>query len=111
MLLAMVLLTVASLGLGFLISALARSQLQAVQASMLLLIGSVLFTGFLLPLSDMGQPAVGVSYLLPATYGIRALQAIMIRGEAISTLDLVGLLAIAAICLGLARYLMGRKKF
>jgi ABC-2 type transport system permease protein len=44
---AMVLLTGASLGLGFLISALARSELQAVQVSMLLLIASGFFAGFL----------------------------------------------------------------
>ncbi|MDP8949632.1 MAG: ABC transporter permease, partial [Actinomycetota bacterium] len=54
---AMVLLTVASLGLGFVISALAKSQLQAIQVAMLLLIGSGFFAGFLFPLSQMGQPA------------------------------------------------------
>jgi ABC-2 type transport system permease protein len=107
--LAMSLVTVASLGIGFLVSALVKSQLQAVQVSMLLLIGSVLFAGFLFPLSDMGQPARGVSYLLPASYGIRSLQDIMIRGEDISYFDLAGLFIIAAVCLVLTRYLMGRK--
>lgn len=107
---AMVLLTGASLGLGFLISALARSELQAVQVSMLLLIASGFFAGFLFPLGQMSGPAVGVSYFLPATYGIRALQDVMIRGEGVSTLDLAGLLLMASITLGLARYLMGRKK-
>lgn len=107
---AMVLLTGASLGLGFLISALARSELQAVQVSMLLLIASGFFAGFLFPLGQMSGPSVGVSYVLPATYGIRALQDVMIRGEGISTLDLVGLLVMVSVTLGLTRYLMGRKK-
>ncbi len=107
---AMVLLTSASLGLGFLISALARSELQAVQVSMLLLIASGFFAGFLFPLAQMQGPAVAISYLLPATYGIRALQDVMIRGEGVSTLDLIGLLFMALVTLGLARYLMGRKK-
>ncbi|CAA9422563.1 MAG: hypothetical protein AVDCRST_MAG55-2093 [uncultured Rubrobacteraceae bacterium] len=107
---AMVLLTSASLGLGFLISALARSELQAVQVSMLLLIASGFFAGFLFPLAQMQGPAVAISYLLPAAYGIRALQDVMIRGEGVSTLDLIGLLFMALVTLGLARYLMGRKK-
>ncbi len=108
--LAMALVTVASLGLGFLVSALARSQLQAVQVSMLMLIASVLFVGFLFPLSDMKGPALGISYFLPAAYGIRTLQNVMIRGGGIPPFDLVGLLVIAAVCLVLTRYLMGRKK-
>ncbi len=110
MALAMALLTSASLGLGFLVSALARSELQAVQVSMLLLIASGFFAGFLFPLAQMQGPAVAISYLLPAAYGIRALQDVMIRGEGVSTLDLVGLLLMALVTLGLARYLMGRKK-
>ncbi len=106
----MSLVTVASLGIGLLVSALVKSQLQAVQVSMLLLIASVLFAGFLFPLSDMDQPARGISYLLPAAYGIRSLQDIMIRGEGISYFDLAGLFIIAAVCLVLARYLMRRTK-
>ena len=110
MALAMSLVTVASLGLGLLVSALAKSQLQAVQVSMLLLIASVLFAGFLFPLSDLKGPAVVVAYFLPASYGIRALQDIMVRGGGISYFDLVGLLIIAAVSLILTRYLMGKKK-
>jgi hypothetical protein len=34
----------------------------------------------------------------------------MIRGEGISGLDLAGLLLMGSLTLGLARYLMGRKK-
>ncbi|CAA9456752.1 MAG: hypothetical protein AVDCRST_MAG14-1742 [uncultured Rubrobacteraceae bacterium] len=110
MALAMALVTGASLGIGFLVSALARSQLQAVQVSMLLLIASVLFAGFLFPLGDMKGPATGISYFLPAAYGIRSLQDIMLRGEGLSYFDLAGLLVIAAGCLALTRYLLGRKK-
>ncbi|CAN5597078.1 hypothetical protein BH24ACT18_BH24ACT18_05660 [soil metagenome] len=109
MALAMVLLTVASLGLGFSISTLAKSQLQAIQVAMLLFIASGFFAGFLFPLGEMRGPAVVISYFLPATYGIRALQDVMIRGQTVSGFDLVGLLVMAAVTLGLARYLMGRK--
>ncbi len=109
MVVAMLLLTVASLGFGFVVSALARSELQAVQVSMLLLIASGFFAGFLFPLAQMDQPAVGVSYLLPASYGIRALQDVMVRGQGISASDLVPLLLMATIFLAVAWYLIGRK--
>ncbi len=110
MALAMALVTVASLGLGFLVSALAKSQLQAVQVAMLLLIASVLFAGFLFPLGDMQGPARAIAYFLPAAYGIRTLQEVMIRGEGIPLFDVTGLLVIAAASLVLTRYLMGRNK-
>ena len=108
--LAMVLLTVASLGLGFMVSALAKSQLQAIQVAMLLFIASGFFAGFLFPLGQMGGVAIAISYLLPASYGIRGLQDVMIRGETISGFDLIGLLVISVVTLGVARFFMGRKK-
>jgi ABC-2 type transport system permease protein len=106
----MLLLTVASLGLGFAVSALARSQLQATQVAMLLLIGSGFFAGFLFPLSQMDQPALGISHFLPATYGISALQDVMIRGEAISVFDALWLVLISVVSLAATRYLMSRKR-
>lgn len=109
LILAMVLLTVASLGFGFFASSVAKSELQTIQVAMLLLIGSGFFAGFLFPLSEMGQPAIGISYFLPATYGIRALQDVMIRGESIATFDLIGLSVMAVLSLAAARFFMGRK--
>ena len=108
--LTMALLTAASLGLGFLVSAVARSQLQAVQVAMLLLIASAFFAGFLFPLGEMKGPGVAVSYFLPAAYGISALQDVMIRGRGISGFDLAGLLVVAVVTLGAARFFMGRKR-
>lgn len=107
---AMTLLATASLGVGFAISALATSRLQAIQFAMLLFIASAFFSGFLFPLSEMVQPATGLSRTLPATYGISALRDVMIRGEEISVFDIVWLVALSAISLGAARYLMGRKR-
>ena len=106
----MTLLTITSLGVGFLVSALVRTQLQAIQVAMLSFIASGFFAGFLFPLEELNQPAVSVSYFLPATYGIRALQDAMIRGTWLSFWDLLGFVAISAVSLFLARYLMGRKR-
>ena len=74
------LLTFASLGVGLLISLVADSERQAVQLSMLVLLASVFFSGFVLPVSDFAQWAQYIAYLLPVTHGISTLQEHMLRG-------------------------------
>lgn len=92
-----ILLTFASLGAGLLISLVADSERQAVQLAMLLLILSVFFSGFVLPVDEFRPVAQGLSYLLPVTYGIQLLQDIMLRGEAGSGIFLLilGLMGVA----------------
>ncbi len=70
-----------ALGAGFLISLISQTDTQAVQNSMLLLLGSIFFSGFLLDLRLMAEPIRAVSWALPATYGIRMLQDVMLRGH------------------------------
>jgi ABC-2 type transport system permease protein len=83
-----------SLGMGFLISMVSETDTQAVQYSMFLLLGSVFFSGFFLDLRYLWEPVRVVSSALPATYGIRLLQDIMLRGTAIIPNLFFGLLAI-----------------
>lgn len=108
---AMALLTLASLAAGFLLSVLSRTQLQAIQIAMLSFIASGFFSGFLFPVEQMDQPARAMSYLLPATYGIRALRDVMIRGQWPAAPELLGFAAIFLVSLVAARLLMGRKRF
>lgn len=75
------LLIAASLSFGFFISSIASSESQAVQFSLLLLIASVLFGGFFLSLDSLIQQVRVLSYALPITHGIVALQATMLRGD------------------------------
>ncbi|HET7686735.1 MAG TPA: ABC transporter permease [Candidatus Limnocylindria bacterium] len=75
------LLTFASLGLGILISLVADSERQAVQLSMLVLLASVFFSGFVLPVEDFIPAVRPVAYALPVTHGIATLQEAMLRGE------------------------------
>jgi ABC-2 type transport system permease protein len=70
----------ASLGLGLLISVVAGSERQAVQLSLLLLLASVFFSGFVLRVEDFTPAVQAVSYALPVTHGIRLLQDLMLRG-------------------------------
>ena len=75
------LLTFASLGVGLLISLVADSERQAVQLSMLVLLASVFFSGFVLPVSDFVPWTQYLSYSLPVTHGIGLLQEHMLRGD------------------------------
>jgi len=75
------LLSFASLGLGLLISTIADSERQAVQLSMLLLLASVFFSGFVLPLDQFITPLRVAAYTLPVTHGIQLLQDLMLRGS------------------------------
>jgi ABC-2 type transport system permease protein len=103
--LTLLLLALASVGLGFAISLLATSERQAVQLSMLALLGIVFFSGFILPLFALRQPALSISYAMPATYGVVLLQDIMLRGLPGNNRMLLTLAAIAAglfiLCFGL----------
>jgi ABC-2 type transport system permease protein len=74
------LLSFASLGLGLLISTLVDSERQAVQVAMLVLLASVFFSGFVLPLDQFLPPLRIAAYGLPVTHGIQLLQDFMLRG-------------------------------
>lgn len=91
---AVVVLLFTSLGVGFLISLISETDTQAVQYSMLLLLASIFFSGFFLDLRLMWEPMKVLAWSLPATYGIRMLQDIMLRGAAAPALLLQGLLLI-----------------
>ena len=88
------LLTFASLGYGLLISLVADSERQAVQLSMLVLLASVFFSGFVLPVTDFAQWMQYVAYALPVTHGIATLQQLMLRGVVVDTWMLGVLLGI-----------------
>ena len=98
-----------SLGVGFLISLISDTDTQAVQYSMLLLLASIFFSGFFLDLRLMWQPIKILAWSLPATYGIRMLQDIMLRGSSIPPLVVEGLTLIG-IGLFLVNWILLRRK-
>jgi ABC-2 type transport system permease protein len=95
------LLAFASLGVGLLISLVADSERQAVQLSMLVLLASVFFSGFVLPVQDFIGAVQYVAYALPVTHGIATLQEAMLRGE-VGSLWMIGALA----AIGIVLYLL-----
>jgi ABC-2 type transport system permease protein len=92
------LLTFASLGVGLLISLVADSERQAVQLSMLVLLASVFFSGFVLPVTDFAEWTQYIAYALPVTHGIALLQEHMLRGDLRDTW-MLGVLALIGVVL------------
>jgi len=106
---AVVILLFTSLGVGFFISLISGTDTQAVQYSMLLLLASIFFSGFFMDLRLMREPITVLAWSLPATYGIRMLQDIMLRGSSIPMLIFLGIASIGVV-LFLIDWLLLRKK-
>jgi ABC-2 type transport system permease protein len=103
------LLLVASLGLGLLISVVSDSERQAVQLSLLTLLATMFFSGFVLRISEF-QPAIQVAaYALPVTHGISLLQDLMLGGAVTQPWQLLALAGIAAVLLLVSWVLIRRE--
>jgi ABC-2 type transport system permease protein len=70
--------------LGLLIAAVSTTEPQAVQLSLLLLLASVFFSGFVLAISEFSEPIRTMIYALPVSNGIRLLGDFMFRGGTIA---------------------------
>lgn len=99
---------VASLGLGLLIAVISDSERQAVQLSLLVLLASVFFSGFVLSIDEFTEPVRALAYTLPVTHGIRLLQDFMLRGSTTETWELLALVVIALVTLVAAWILLRR---
>lgn len=89
---------VVNLALGFLISALARSQMQAMQLSIFTILPSVLLSGFLFPFAAMPGWAQILGNVVPATHFLRVVRSVMLKGG--DVVDIAGpLWALVAILL------------
>lgn len=90
-----------SLGLGLMISTIAANQVQAIQIAFLVMLPSVLLSGFMFPQESMPLPIYVIGQVLPVTYFIRILRGIILRDAGF--LDLwpqgVGLIIIGGLLL------------
>lgn len=71
---------VCGLGLGLLVSTLARTQLMAIQFAFLVMLPSVLLSGFMFPRSQMPLPIYLFSYAIPVTHFLEILRGVVLRG-------------------------------
>jgi ABC-2 type transport system permease protein len=71
---------IVNLALGFLISAVTRSQMQAMQLSVFTILPSVLLSGFLFPFAAMPGWAQIIGNIVPATHFLRIVRSVMLKG-------------------------------
>ncbi|HEY7024720.1 MAG TPA: ABC transporter permease [Candidatus Limnocylindrales bacterium] len=103
------LLVFASLGIGLVISIISDSERQAVQLALLLLLASVFFSGFVLPVNEFHEGVQYLAYLLPVTHGIRLLQDLMLRGDTTAWWQLGSLAGLGIVFLLLSVILLRRQ--
>lgn len=109
LLLAMIGIFIASVSvLGYLISTVARNQMQAMQMTFFFFLPSMLLSGFMFPFRGMPDWAQAIGELLPLTHFLRIVRGIMLKGAEFPEVlphvpPLLAFLAVVAI-LALARF-------
>ena len=98
----------ANLLLGFAFSALAESQMQAMQGAVFFYLPSMLLSGFMFPFQGMPGWARAIGEVLPLTHFVRAARGVLLKGEGGAFIGYemwpVALFALAAAALALAAY-------
>jgi ribosome-dependent ATPase len=97
-----------SLAIGLLISAVARTQLQALMMTLLLMLPSILLSGFVFPRASMPMPIFELSWLIPATYFIEIMRGVVLRAASAS--ELLRFIVPLAV-LGVVFYLLAALRF
>ena len=101
---------VGSLSLGFLISTLARNQLQAMQMSFFYMLPSILLSGFLFPFKGMPQWAQWIGTAIPVTHMLRVVRGAMLKGigiaDAVPSLAALALFVLIVAGLAVQQYRM-----
>lgn len=95
---------ISGLGLGLVVSTIAQTQRQAQQITTLLLMLSILITGFIYPRSAMPAPVQFIGGLIPLTYFIRIARGIFSKGIGLALLwsDVLALAIYVVVAMGLA---------
>ncbi len=99
---------VGSLALGFLISTLARTQLQAMQMSFFYIMPSILLSGFMFPFRGMPDWAQALGSLIPVTHFLRVVRGALLKGldspQLWPSLAALAVFVVAISALAMARY-------
>jgi ABC-2 type transport system permease protein len=106
-----VLFVLGSLGVGVLISTLARTQIQAVFGTFAYILPTIFLSGFVFPVEGMPGFFRGLSSVIPARYLIDGTRGVMLKGAGLETLgiDLLALVIFSIAVLGLASLRFGKR--
>lgn len=93
-----------SLGLGTLISTVSRTFTQAAQLAQLILLPSILLSGFLFPRESLPPFLQGVGLLIPLTYYITVIRGIVVKGVGMEVLwpSILALVALGVVVFAVA---------
>jgi len=96
--------TVCSLGLGLLVSTVAVTQLQAMQFAFLIMLPSILLSGFVFPREEMPLPIYWITFGIPVTHYVEVLRGLVLRGADFRDLipQTISLILSAIVILGLS---------
>ena len=99
---------IGSLSLGFLVSTLARNQLQAMQMGFFYFLPSILLSGFLFPFRGMPQWAQWLGSIIPGTHMLRVIRGSMLKGvgiaEALPSLAALTLFVLVVATIAIRQY-------
>ncbi len=101
----------ANLSLGLLISTAVKTQFQAMQVTIFILLPSILLSGFMFPFDGMPRFAQWLGELLPTTHFIRMTRGIMLREASLADLwhEVLALSAFATFAMMAAALRFGKK--
>jgi ABC-2 type transport system permease protein len=107
-LLAVILFIFANLMLGYLISTVARTQMQAMQMTFFVFLPSILLSGFMFPFRAMPHWAQAIGEALPITHFLRIIREIILKGagfgDVLNDLGPLALILVALASLALLRF-------
>lgn len=97
-----------NLALGFLISTVAKNQMQAMQLSFFTILPSILLSGFMFPFAGMPGWAQAIGTGVPATHFIRLIRKVMLKGagtfDVTSELTALGIIVLVITVVAMLRY-------
>ena len=96
------------LGLGVLISTVSKSQGEAIQLAIMVLLPQVMLSGMIFPLDSMAAGVRWIGYLLPLTYFVMGMRGIFLKGSSVSALTppllVLTLMAVVILSLAILRF-------
>ena len=99
---------VGSLALGFLMSTVAKTQLQAMQMSVFYILPSILLSGFMFPFRGMPAWAQALGEVVPVTHFLRVVRGALLKGQGLQDMwrELLALVVFVCVvtALAMARY-------
>jgi ABC-type multidrug transport system permease subunit len=93
-----------SIGIGLLVSLVSKTQQQAQQTIMFIILPTMVLSGFIFPIESMPPAVVPLTYLIPLSYALVVMRGAFLKGASIADLStpLLAMVAFAIVIFGVA---------